>query len=133
MPGKGDPPPEAVIIRRARQARALSPEDAAPRTGVIKSRRWRQIEAGVDGGKRVRAEDDVLAHMASVVDVAPDQLDSAGRPEASEILREILRQRAGEEAAAHDQGIPPLSPELLAEVQRYIRFRLSDGEQQRSA
>ena len=73
----------------------MSPEDAAPLTGIIRSRRWRQIEAGHEGGKPVRGEDDVIAHMAHAVGVDPAQLDEAGRGEAAEILREIQRQQDG--------------------------------------
>ena len=91
----GTPPPEATVIKRARQARKMSPEDAAPLTGIIRSRRWRQIEAGHASGRAIRGDDDVIAHMAAAVGVDPAQLDEAGRGEAAEILREILRQRDG--------------------------------------
>ena len=88
------PPPEAVVIKRARQARRLTPEHAAPLTGKIGARRWRQLESGWDGSKPAFAEDDVLAHMAAAVGAIPEQLEGAGRDEAAEVLREILRQRA---------------------------------------
>ena len=96
------PPPEAIVIKRARQARKMSPEDAAPLTGIIRSRRWRQIEAGYDSGRAIRGDDDVIAHMAAVVGVAPGQLAEAGRSEAAEVLREILRQRNGHEEQTPD-------------------------------
>ena len=95
-----EPPPEAVVIKRARQARKMSPEDAAPLTGIIRSRRWRQIESGHRDGRAVRGDDDVIAHMAAAVGVDPGQLDEAGRGEAAEILREILRQRDGQAVSA---------------------------------
>jgi transcriptional regulator with XRE-family HTH domain len=91
-----DIPAEALLIRRARMARRMSPEDAAPLAGVIKSRRWRQIEQGHP------ASDEVLAHMAAVTGVDPEQLEQAGRKEAAEILREIRRQES-----QHIPGLPP--------------------------
>ncbi len=97
------PPPEAALIRLARQARGLSPEQAADRTPVkIKGYRWRQIESGYKGkagaSERTIAPARTLAHMAHTVGVAPERLEEAGRYDAAEILREIQRQ-AAEEAA----------------------------------
>ena len=100
------PPPEAIVIKRARQARKMSPEDAAPLTGIIRSRRWRQIEAGHASGRAIRGDDDVVAHMAAVVGVAPGQLTEAGRGEAAEVLREILRQQNGGRPEDHAPDDP---------------------------
>ena len=121
-------PPEAVLIRRARLASKLSPEDAAPQTGVIKARRWRQIEDGAAGGRPTRGEDDVIAHMAAVVGVTPDQLTEAGRSEAAEILREIERRRAltvvpDNETSAY-LGLPPdMTIEERRTVLNYLEVR----------
>lgn len=97
------PPPEGVLIRLARQARGLSPEAAAELTPVqIKGGRWRQIESGYerkDPPKRAYAPPLTLAHMAHTVGVAPDRLEEAGRADAAEILREILRKEAGPQGA----------------------------------
>lgn len=124
------PPPEAVLIKRARQARMLSPEQAAPRAKVIKSRRWRQIEAGWANGRPVTAEDDVIAHMAAAVGVVPAQLEQAGRHEAAEVLREILRQRP----PAPDGPQDALTPEERQMVEAFIQALRSgrDGTERRT-
>lgn len=96
------PPPEASLIRVARQARGLSPERAAVLTRIrLGGSRWREIERGYKGrdtGKFVRAPSLTLAHMAQVVGVSPERLDEAGRRDAADILREIQRQEAEQEA-----------------------------------
>lgn len=90
------PPPEAVLIRRAREARNLTPAEAAVKAKTrLGDRRWRQIEDGSEGkGKPLRATDKTLAHMAAAVLVSPEQLVEVDRIEAAEILREILRVEA---------------------------------------
>jgi hypothetical protein len=114
-----DLPPEADLIRRARGARKMSPEDAAPLAGVIKARRWRQIEGGWP------VSDEVLAHMAAAVGVSPAQLDEVKRGEAAQILREIARQTA----------VPDLSvltedeQKILATFIRLIETRLAERDQ----
>lgn len=115
-PEHGPPKPshEGELIRRARLARGLSPDEAAERTPIrLKGFRWRQIE---DGRKRKSdppgsdsAPDKTVAHMASTVGVTPDRL-AEFRPEAAEILREILVQRAGESASLPDP-LDALDPE----------------------
>jgi len=93
------PPPEAVVIRRAREARGLSPERAASLLEIpLSGARWRQIEQGYEiragGRKAVKGRDMVIAHMAHVVGLRPEALQEAGRPEAAQILREILGEPA---------------------------------------
>ncbi|WP_405930357.1 helix-turn-helix domain-containing protein [Streptomyces sp. NBC_00827] len=93
------PPAAATLIRLARQARGLSPEVAAQLTPIrLGGSRWREIEKGYKGSKSARqgvhAPDLTLAHMAHTVGVSPERLDEAGRGDAAEILREILRQEA---------------------------------------
>jgi transcriptional regulator with XRE-family HTH domain len=91
---KPQPPPEAVLIRRARLAGQVK-APAAARAAGISIARWSQIENGYerrDGEyKPVRASDGLLAHMAHAVGVTPERLDEAGRSDAAEILREIGR------------------------------------------
>ncbi|MGW2934823.1 hypothetical protein ACWDA7_23870 [Streptomyces sp. NPDC001156] len=118
--GPTAPPPEAELIRLARQARGLSPEEAADRTPVrIGGFRWRQIENGYKGkagaSDLVRAPDKTLAHMAHTVGVTPSRLSEAGRADAAEILREIQIQKAGKAASLPD----PLD-NLDAQRQRII-------------
>ncbi|MFM9473990.1 hypothetical protein ACKI1J_15770 [Streptomyces scabiei] len=103
------PPTEATLIRLARQARGLSPEAAAQLVPIrLGGSRWREIEKGFKGTERreVRAPDLTLAHMAHVVGVAPERLDSAGRTDAADILREILRQ----------EPVAPIDPEPYADL-----------------
>lgn len=90
------PPAEGDLIRIARLAKGLSPEQAAE-LALIKlgGARWRQIERGYKTrDSRVRAPDKTLAHMAHVVGVSPERLDAVDRGVAAEILREIQRQEA---------------------------------------
>lgn len=91
-----EPPPEAVLIRRARQARGLTRAEAAERSSVVKASRWGQIENGylMKAGVPVetRAGDMPLAHMARTVGLSPERLEDAGRTDAAEILREIQEQ-----------------------------------------
>lgn len=91
-----EPPPEAVLIRRARQARGLTRAEAAERSSVVKASRWGQIENGylMKAGVPVstRAGDMQLAHMARTVGLSPERLEESGRTDAAEILREIQEQ-----------------------------------------
>jgi len=91
-----EPPPEAVLIRRARQARGLTRAEAAERSSVVKASRWGQIENGylMKGGVPVstKAGDMQLAHMARTVGLSPERLEESGRTDAAEILREIQEQ-----------------------------------------
>ena len=93
-------PPEGALIRLARKARGLSVKEAAKLVPIrLGESRWYHLESGTEGkGKRVIAPPETLAHMAHVVGVSPERLESAGRDDAAEILREILRQSAD---AAH--------------------------------
>lgn len=93
-PSTPTPPPEAVLIRIAREARGLSLDQAAAMTPIrLSGARWRQLERGYETPtKPVIAPDRTLAHMAYVVGVTPERLDEAGRGIAADILREILRQ-----------------------------------------
>jgi hypothetical protein len=95
------PPPEAELIRLAREATGMNASAAArrmaeicPPDAVISAAYWRDVERGQGGrrGKRVtvRASDKALAWMAVVVSLTPERLEGAGRDKAAEILREIL-------------------------------------------
>lgn len=109
------PPPEGVLIKLARQARGLTPEAAAELTPIqIKGGRWRQIESGYERKnppKRAYAPDLTLAHMAHAVGVMPERLEEARRPEAADILREILRKEAERASQPHTPS-PSLEQEL---------------------
>ena len=116
-PEDGFPPPpaEADLIRLARQARGLSPEEAADLTPVrIKGFRWRQIEKGYKGkvgeSDRVIGLPKTIAHMAYTVGVTPSRLAEAGREDAAAILREIQIQKAGATTSLPDP-LDQLDPE----------------------
>lgn len=88
-----DPFPEALLIRRSRDAVNLTQAEAARRAGTkLAERRWRQLEEGKE-----RAPDKTLAHMAAVVGVSPEDLIAVDRLEAAETLRRILALRIAEE------------------------------------
>lgn len=113
-------PPEALLIRRARMARALSPEEAAPLAKVIGARRWRQIEQGQPAG------DDVLAHMAAAVGASPEQLGETGRTEAAEVLREIERQSAGPDLSVLTED----EQRILATFIKLIETRIAERDRE---
>src|SRR2546426_821046 len=109
------PAPEGELIRLARQARGLSPEEAADRTPIrIKRFRWLQIEKGYKGkvgeSDPVKALPKTLAHMAHTVAVTPRRLTEVGREDAAKILREILIQDAGRTDVLPDP-LDALTPE----------------------
>lgn len=123
MPQQG-PPPEMVVIRRARLARGLSLDEAASGVAELSgtrfsASRWSQLETGyrvsASGTILQLAKDGRLAQMAYVVGVAPEQLERAGRQEAAEVLRELIRQKRSGEAgpATSSRGAP--SPAEIAD------------------
>lgn len=91
------PPPEATLIRLAREASGLSPETAAARMEIkFSGSRWRQIEKGYrrDSDSPVTAPHPTLAHMAWVLGISSTRLKETGRIEAAEILAEMERSKA---------------------------------------
>ena len=94
------PPPEAVLLRRSREALDLTTEQAAPRLRIpLSARRWRQLEAGyATPDKPIRIPDKTLAHMAAVVRLTPEHLVGVGRAEAAEILRRLLEIQEAEQS-----------------------------------
>lgn len=87
--------PEGALIRLARKAAHVTVPDAARSAGISKAR-WTQVESGREsrnGTERVvNAKADTIAHMARAVGLPPERLESEGeRPDAAEVLREILR------------------------------------------
>lgn len=102
------PSPEGDLIRRAREAYIprLSLRAAAVKVG-ISTEYWGHVERGYQPAGRGKPPKPVipgaqtLAQMAYVVEVTPDELAEAGRPDAESILREIIqRQRARDSARA---------------------------------
>lgn len=91
--------PEGILIRRAREASGLTVPAAAQAAGMSKAR-WTQVETGYETRqgqvRRVQAKPGTIARMAHAVGLDPDRLASQGeRPDAAEILREILLTQPG--------------------------------------
>lgn len=101
MDSKPVPPPEAVLIRVAREAAGLTITEAARRVSEanpdasISTARWSQIEQGYEirrgQPQEVRAKPGMLAQMAAVFHrITPERLAGEGnRPDAAPILAEI--------------------------------------------
>lgn len=89
-------PPEGKLIADATAMRGLSIREASSRAGISYGR-WRQITSGVQNVSpgshaAVRAPAATIARMAHAVGITPERLGTEGqRPDAAEILREILR------------------------------------------
>jgi hypothetical protein len=123
--GTPKPPPEADLIRLARQARGMSPEEAADRTPIrIKGFRWRQIENGYKGkpgaSDEVKGPDKTIAHMAHTVGVTSARL-AEHRPKAAAILREIEIQQV-----ERSESLPDPLSNLTAERQRIIMDMIAE-------
>lgn len=116
---KPEPTPEGALLRRVRLAAGLgiaACADVLSQRGIrLSVSRWSQIENGYEGppGRRkpVRAPAGTLAHMAHAVGIRPDRLESAGRGDAAEVLREILMREDGLPGSA---PVPPGDPALQA-------------------
>ncbi|CAL9608564.1 hypothetical protein SUDANB1_05577 [Streptomyces sp. enrichment culture] len=129
-----EPPPEAVLIKRALKHQRMSGRSAAQATGISDAR-WRQIVTGfqtVAGVQHaVKAPPDTLARMALVVGVTPAQLREAGREDAAAELVEL--QEAGHVVMTPRVATPTLdaitallhtlTPEEQEEVIRRIAGR----------
>ena len=89
-------PPEAVLIKLAREAAGIPVSDAAKRAGVSVAR-WSQIESGseIRHGRvsPVTGKAGTIARMAHAVPgIGPERLAAEGeRPDAAQILGEMMR------------------------------------------
>jgi len=115
-----DIPPEAEVIRLAREAMDMTAQRAAEASRADNARGvsaayWRDVERGYGGrrGRRVptRASARALAAMARVVGILPSQLTAAGREDAARVLEEILRREHGTISQVH-----PAAPEPSLET-----------------
>lgn len=100
-------PAEGKLIADALARSGMSIRQAAKRAGISYGR-WRQITSGyqnVSPGSyaAVHAPPLTVAKMASVVGITPDDLHTAGREDAADALRELIRhgQPAEGEPAGH--------------------------------
>ncbi|MGY0064232.1 helix-turn-helix domain-containing protein [Streptomyces sp. LZ34] len=138
-----EPPPEAVLIKKALKRNRISGREAARRAGISDAR-WRQIVSGyqtVSGSHiPVRAPDETLARMAHVAGVTADELRRADRETAAEALEELaaLSAPAGStDAYASDPHLAAitallesLSPEARSEVLRRVGHMTPAREEQ---
>jgi len=110
-------PPEALLVRTAREAVGMTAAQAAAATaGAVSATYWRDVERGYGGrrGQRAaaRASARLLAAMAHVTGVTPGQLTAAEREDAARVLTEILRREGG--APAGGPALRPVAPPRAA-------------------
>jgi transcriptional regulator with XRE-family HTH domain len=125
------PPPEAVLLRRVREAAGLKLPAVAREAGVSVAR-WSQVENGYEtraGMRRpVRARAGTLAHMAAALPLSPERLATEGeRPDAADVLREIQHGEAAPrppQLTVHDG----MSPDEAALSAKLDELELSDAE-----
>lgn len=99
MPDDDAPPPPTAwgrMIRVAREARRLSIPQAAARAGVSRDN-WGHVERGYQhlgarGTREARGNADTVAAMAHAVGITPERLAESGRPDAAEVLAEMVRE-----------------------------------------
>jgi hypothetical protein len=85
--------PEGKLIETAMLRKGMSTRSAAPLAGISEAR-WRQIVSGYQSAGRgvsvpVIATPRTLAKMARAVGVTEEQLITAGREDAAEVLRDL--------------------------------------------
>jgi hypothetical protein len=114
------------LIRRGREALGISPEAAAARIRIkLSGRRWRQLEAGEEspGGTKATMSAGQLAHMASVVRLRPEHLESIGKTEAAAILRTIAEIDADLSAPATANDEDDVALAVLERIERDPRLQ----------
>lgn len=124
------PPPEGTLIRTAREAPPRMSIKQAARLAGVSDTRWRQIEQGYRMHRgRSEAEPPapapILARMARVAGVTPDDLRRAGRGDAAAEL-EVMRPNGGDGGTRPDID----TGELIGLV-RELQARVSELEQER--
>jgi hypothetical protein len=112
------PTPEGQLIRRVRGLTIpkLSVRNAAARIGMS-AEQWGYVERGYLPSRGSKPPQPfsppaaTLARMAYALEIAPKHLESEGqRPDAAEILREILHREAeAADAAAAERLDPPMT------------------------
>lgn len=132
MPESPAPPPEAVLIRRAREAAGLNASQAAAATGgVVTPQWWRTVERGSGTSRSQvilqRGSARTIAHMAAAIQgITPADLAACGREDAAAVLEDIQHQRA-------DPGMAELRRQV-AEVKAVVaRLAALVGEQDTEA
>jgi transcriptional regulator with XRE-family HTH domain len=93
MKDKPKPPPEGILIKKARERARLSIREAARRAGRSETC-WRYVENGYSTPAKgeispARAGALTLAQLAQAVGVTPDALEKAERADAADKLRNL--------------------------------------------
>lgn len=117
-----EPPAEAKLIRRLREAPPhMSGHEASRRAG-ISNPRWRQIENGVRWFRGVPYPESgppkTVARMVWAVGGTPEDLQGAGRPDAAAELAALLR----------DVDEATLSPAQKRSLRRWIDQAANEDE-----
>jgi hypothetical protein len=117
-------PPEGALLHKAMIRKRLSARQAGPLAGISEGR-WRQIVAGYMSARGqyipVTAPAKTLAHMAAAMDLTPDDLIKADRPDAAEILEDLIRS-----GAAPTRGSAPQDEEEA--LVKVMRSNLTDEQ-----
>lgn len=111
--------PWGLVIDEARKRAGLSVRKAASAAGISEGR-WRQIVNGYQAAGQgqtviVEGPDDTVARMAEAVGVSPDQLRSAGRDRAAEVLTGLLSPITPEMGDVLSESVAAMLDERLAE------------------
>lgn len=117
-----DPPEEADLIRRSREAAVppMSRRQAAAKAGISPSQ-WSDVErghkmAGPGVIVPVRATPETLARMAQAVGVNDVELVAAGREDAAQQFRTASRQRVLHDRLSAVPGLGVLGRDLRRDV-----------------
>jgi hypothetical protein len=109
-------PPEAVLIRLAREAAGIRVAEASKRAGVSVAR-WSQIESGSEN------RHGTVSPVTGRAGITPERMAAEGRrPDAAEILREILRQEPTMLPPSRQDGppLPEFTPGMAADMTTYV-------------
>lgn len=127
MPDKPQQPAEGALIQRAMIRQRLSARQAATKAAMSEGR-WRQIVAGYQSARGqhipVTAPPATLARMAQAVGLTPDDLTTAGRADAADVLRDLATAQPGPA-----QSTPASRSEALTKVMR--SDKLTDDQKRR--
>lgn len=113
-----NPPPESDLVRRKHKNRVpkLTAHAAAQQSGVSYAT-WRNITRGLryrDSGEitTYRPESEVLARVALVLGITPDELRDVNRHDAARALEATLRSRSPLSAFTSEQLLSELATRL---------------------
>lgn len=126
-------PAEARLIDAAQKSAVpkLSMRKASQAAGISDGR-WRQIIKGYQGTGTGRipvvAPGETLARMALVVGVTADQLSEAGRPDAANVLRQLLATSEQADVELETVSTDRLLNEVRRRIERAERYENQDPQ-----